>query len=306
MDYIVAGITITNDVVFADGTKSDCHLGGAIFALDGVRLFTDNVLYVSNVGPDFEKYYGQWMDDNNLKRDGLSDVLEHTHYNIVKYYPDGQYYEYSIYGEEFSKRNREKTDITGEQILAVCKGAKAMYLDCHESEPVMAHLGDIRATGCKIMWEPPSNMLIKPELRQKAWEIIDQVDMYTMNKPESFALFGVETEEEVLEKLLAYGKPCFYRVGSKGSYMVADGKYAFAPSIDVGEFVDQTGCGNCSTAASMYAWFEGNDHLMTCIMSNLAAAYNLLQYGPYPKTTAETSAHIMELAHKYYDELKDK
>ena len=306
MKYIVAGMTITNDVVFADGTKSDCHLGGAIFSLEGVRTYTDDVLYVSNVGDDFEEYYGEWMARNNMKLDGMSKVLEHTHYNIVKYHPDGTYYEYSIYGPEFEARNREATWINADQVLAVCQGAKAMYIDSHEKEPFWRRVDEVRATGCQILWEPPTKCLVDPEVREKTWKIIDKVDMYTMNRPESFAFFGVDSEEAVLEKLLEYGKPCFYRVGSKGSYMVSGGEYAFAPSIDIGEFVDQTGCGNCSTAAAMYAYFEGYDNLMVAVMANIAAGYNLLQYGPYPYFTPEVTADALALAEKTCAELRAK
>ena len=62
---------------------------------------------------------------------------------------------------------------------------------------------------------------------------------------------------------------------------------AFGESIDVGELVDTTGCGNASTAAALYAYCEDFEPQRITIAANLSAAYNLLQHGPYPLFTRE-------------------
>lgn len=309
MRYIVAGFTITNDIIFADKTKSCGHLGGAIFALEGVRLYTDDVLYVSNVGPDYEQWYGKFMEDNHLSSEGLHYILPHTHYNTVEYYPDGRYFEYSIYGDEFYKENLKLAHLTGPQVLDGCReDTRAAYFDSHLDEPIW-HDGGIKAIrdkGVKLMWEIPTRDAIDPNLKEQVLDCINQVDMYSINRPESFDFFGVETEEDAIKAMIELGKPCFYRVGSKGSYMVADGTSVFVPSLLVGPIVDQTGCGNCSTATSMYAWFEGHDHIMTCLLSNIAAAYNLLQHGPYPVMDEKVAADAYGLALKRYKEITGK
>ena len=119
--------------------------------------------------------------------------------------------------------------------------------------------------------------------------------MYSINYPEARSLFHVETEEEAVQKIKELKVPCFFRVGSKGSYMIAEGKAEFAASLTVGQIVDPTGCGNCSTAAAMYGWCEGNSLYQTAVMANISAAYNLLQYGPHPAITKEVQGQAKAL-----------
>ena len=92
----------------------------------------------------------------------------------------------------------------------------------------------------------------------------------------------------------------FLRAGEKGSYVIADGKATFVPSVLVGDVVDPTGCGNCSTAVALYAWMETRDPLMTGIMANISAAYNLLQSGLYPGYSAEDKAYAAKLRDDLY------
>ena len=119
--------------------------------------------------------------------------------------------------------------------------------------------------------------------------------MYSVNYPEAKALFHVAAEEEAVQKITELGTPCFLRMGSKGSCMIAQGKAEFAKSLTIGEIVDPTGCGNCSTAAAMYGWCEGNSLYETAMIANISAAYNLLQYGPYPEITEKVRVQARQL-----------
>lgn len=74
--------------------------------------------------------------------------------------------------------------------------------------------------------------------------------------------------------------------------MICHGK----SSITLGETVDATGCGNCSTAAALYCYCEELDPTKVEVMANISAAYNLLQYGPYPDITSEIRKEAQKLA----------
>ena len=50
------------------------------------------------------------------------------------------------------------------------------YIDSHEKEPFWQRVDEVRATGCQILWEPPTKCLVDPEVREKTWKIIDKVD----------------------------------------------------------------------------------------------------------------------------------
>lgn len=295
--YIVTGPTIINDIVFADKSKSTCHLGGSIFCVEGIKIWNNDCLYISNVGNDFEKFYGEWMEKNNCSLEGMQYILPHTQYTELIYGDEGLHSEVSIYGEK-EEQEVEKLDIISARVIAsYCDNStKGIYIEASETSQFWDELDVLRnKTHAKIMWEIPTSATMTENRHQKVLECIKKTDIYSLNYPEAKCLFRVETETEAIDKIKELNVPCFFRVGSKGSYMIAEGKAEFAHSLTVGEIVDPTGCGNCSTAAAMYGWCEGNSLYKTAMMANISAAYNLLQYGPYPAITKEVQAQAQEL-----------
>lgn len=306
MDYAVAGITITGDLLFADGSEKKGTMGGSVYAVEGVRLWTDSVRYLSNAGHDFDSLYGAWFWNNGLTREGVRLSMPHTRYDVVRYHPDGQYDEVPLYEGEEAQRVIALSKITPEQVRDGARGTKCVYLDSRMENPLWKTvIAGLQREGTKVLWEIPA-YIKDPANHKRIFEMIGKVDFFSLNLPESKILFGVQTEREAIAEIQKLGKPCYYRVGSKGSYMILDGQVAFAPSIDIGKPVDPTGCGNCSTASAMFCWCEGYDPLMICVMSNIAAAYNILQYGPYLKFTPEVTAQAHALAKDYYEKLSLK
>ena len=284
MKYIVVGPTIVNDILFADGSRSKGHIGGSIYCLEGVKVWEDSCLYLSNVGKDFSEFYGEWMDANHCTYDGLQYILPHTQYTELVYEEGGLHSERSIYGEEEEALVERLDYICAAQIGSYCgKDTRGIYIEASETNPFWDELSDIRGKSqAKIMWELPTSAAMTAQRHEKVLACIQKTDMYSLNLPEARSLFSVESEEEAIRRIISLNVPCFFRVGQKGSYMIAGGEAVFAGSLLVGEVVDPTGCGNCSTAAAMYAYCEGNSLYDTARMANIAAAYNLLQYGPYP------------------------
>lgn len=302
MKYIVTGPTIINDIAYADGSRSRAHLGGSIFCVAGIKLWEDDCLYVSNVGDDFSEYYGKWMERNHCSFDGLQYTLPHTQYTELKYDEEGLHSEESIYGKEEERLVEQKDLISAGLLASYCdESTRGIYIEASESNPFWEETERIRSrSNARIMWELPTSAAVTPSCRQKVFEVLEKTDMYSVNLPEAKALFDVSSEEEALNRIKELGIPCFFRVGSRGSYMVADGEAAFAKSLTVGEIVDPTGCGNCSTAAAMYGFCEGLSLYKTAASANISAAYNLLQYGPYPEVNdaVRKEAHRI-LAEKY-------
>lgn len=284
MKYIIVGPTIVNDIVFEDGSKSKGHIGGSIFCLAGVKLWEDSCLYLSNVGEDFPQYYGKWMDANHCTYEGLQYILPHTQYTELVYDKEGLHSEMSVYGSEEEALVEKLDYITASQIAQYCKeDTKGIYIEASEVNPFWKELDTIRQkSGAKIMWEIPTSAAMTAGRHEKVLACIKKTDMYSINLPEAKSLFSVNSEAEAVRIIQNLHVPCFFRVGKKGSYMIAGGEAEFADSVLAGEIVDPTGCGNCSTAAAMYAWCEGCGLRDTARMANIAAAYNLLQYGPYP------------------------
>ncbi len=220
-------------------------------------------------------------------------------YNILDYHGDGRWWEYSKFGQEFEKEWGPKALIQASYILQHAnEHTKGIYFESASREPVWKNLDEIRkvAPNAKIMWEIPTPDIDTPETKNSITDLIDKVDIYSINLPESKTYFGTTNEEELIEAIKKVGKPCFFRVGEKGAYLIDNGNAWFAPSIGVDQSVDATGCGNCSTGTALYGFCEGLHPLKTVILANLAASLNAMQFGPYPLFTPELRAELFEKA----------
>ena len=305
--YLVTGSVIVNDMVYADGTRKKGFLGGSIYTVNGIKPYTDDVLFISTGGPDFHDLYGDYFQRNGLTEEGIEIVLPKTQYNVVEYNDKGQWWEHSIYGEEYEKAVGIVPLVMPEYVIKHSdENVRGIYFESMVEEPVWGGLKDIRkaAPHACIQAELATPDIDNPELKNKLFDLIEEVDMYSVNLPESMTLFGTKSEEESVKRIIEIGKPCFYRVGEKGSYMIQDGKAWFAPSVGAKESVESTGCGNCSTGASLYGYCEGKHPLMTAIMANLAAGVNAKQYGPYPYYSKELRQRLINQSETMFNDLK--
>lgn len=297
MKYIVAGPSIINDIVFADGRVRKGEIGGSVFCVAGIKLWEDDCLFVSNVGPDFRRYYGKWMDQNACSYDGLRCILPHTQYTTLVYDETGLHSERTVYDEQTGREIDALDVLTAAQLAAHCdRQTKGIYIEAGETSDIWAQLPLIREKcAAKIMWELPTSAAMQPERRPRVLETLQKTDIYSINLPEALCLFNQPDESSAIRAILELDVPCFFRVGKKGAYLLNEGRSFFAPSVTLGAPVDATGCGNCSTAAALYGWCEGFDPVQTVCMANISAAYNLLQYGPYPRITEKTreNAHAL-------------
>ncbi|MBS6952408.1 MAG: hypothetical protein KH230_04160 [Enterocloster asparagiformis] len=298
MKYLVVGPTIINDILFADGSRRDRVLGGSIFCVAGIKLWCDGCLYLSNVGSDFDRFYGDWMKANDCSAEGLRAILPHTWYTTLTYGDQGLHSEVSVYGPEEEALMDKLDAIDPAHIAAHCKeDTRGIYVEASEADPLWDRLNEVRSGGkqARFMWEIPTSAAMESARRPKVLETIGKVDIYSLNLPEAMSLFQVDSEEAAIGAILSLGTPCFFRVGKRGSYMIQNGEACFQPSLTVGPIVDATGCGNVSTAAALYGWCEGLPPRVTARLANISAAYNLLQYGPYPAVTAAVRAEAKAL-----------
>ncbi len=298
MRFIAAGSLIVNDIYYADGSSIMGQPGGAvIYAVEGFKLIDDDVLLVACAGEDFDEFYGKWMDDNQLSREGLEIRQKHCLRFGLRYEPDGRWQDV---GRTEAEENTQY-EVMGNHIehlsrfLPECGG----FYATHEPDRAFwQKVLDLREKhGFKIGWELPTPSIV-PEYAEDNFWLIRQVDYYSLNRPESFDLFGVKTEEAAIEKMQQIGVPCFYRVGKRGAYFIKDGEVAFEPSVELGPQMDPTGCGNSSTAACFAAMCKGYTVRQCARLGNIAAGYNVLQNGPYPKITKETRDKALQLALK--------
>ena len=335
MKYIAEGWTITNRLLFLDGRViSDIMGGGGFYAYSAVRMCTDDCLYVTSVGSDFDEVYGKWFKDNNCSKDGLFYQLDKTMYNDLKYFPDGSYIEYSIYGEKYTDEQLQEMRKSGlvflgkedpeelakqvvpfEKVAPFMDDAKGIYTSQELNDKNVELMLEHKKNGCKVMWEIPATSV---ELAHQVYKdggieglkhYFRSIDILSINRNESSIIFEVEGDENIIPLLKALELPVYYRVGIDGAYMIVDNKEYFVPMISTvpaDQEVDPTGCGNTSTGAAMWAWCEGYDPLMTCVIGNVVASYNVRQYGPYLDMSKKTRDEMMKISEELYEKYKSE
>ncbi|MGI5888116.1 MAG: carbohydrate kinase family protein [Oscillospiraceae bacterium] len=309
MKYIAAGSVITNRIWYKNGSLVDGVMGGCgMFALEGMYLGTKESMLSATVGPDFDDYYGKWFDRNGMSRDGLCGRLYKTLYNELVYLENGTFVEYSIYDPKTAAHDEGVAAVVPDDYEPFLEDCKGMYmLVPPEGKDLEKFEALKKKYGFGLMWEYNPGSRFKNG-REWTFDFIDKyTDIYSLNRPESYELFETQDEESTIKKIMELGKPCYYRVGSKGAYMVEDGKAEFVPVVNIvphEQEIDPTGCGNSSTAAAAWAYFEGFDILMNGIWGNVVAGYNVQQYGPYPVIDDSTRKQAMDKAKELYQQLK--
>ena len=310
MDYITGGQASIDRIIDPKGNCLGTNLGGpGVFAYTGIRLWEDSVRVLLNVAEDFWDYYGSWLEENKVDRDGLITVYDHTHSSDLVYQEDGSYNAQVNTLEQKLARAAEYgwTNLRPDQIDANTKGAKAFYLFL---EPTYFHfwkeLKEIRdRNGFAFMWEI-GIMKGGDYDREHILRILDYLrpEMASLNHNEAMDFFGIEDIDEIFRRIHAWKIPMFfYRAGSKGSYLLAGGKSWFVPSIDLEgyPYQDATGCGNSSTAAAMFAWQRTQNPVFSCIVANVTAGVNVSYSGIIRNFTEKQRKDARQAAAAAYD-----
>lgn len=305
--YISCGNLVSDSVRSVDGVLSKPNMGGGgIFALAGIRLWTDNCKLVCHAGEDYYETYGKWMEDNGLTNDGVMIDVEKTNSSILTHRPDGTYFQENPLGPRKGAENFGYLQVKPRELENLIESdTLGIYMTQNCDKVRWKNLLELKKkTNVKIMWE----LQLFDQTLEQVMAVIDKADMFSINKFEASKLYDIDpnNEEELIKQLQQLPvEMVFFRVGEKGAYVLAGGKEAFCPSVDpFGPSKDPTGCGNCSTGAAMYAWLEGKDPLMTAIMANISSGYNAAQYGVYPIFDKSTMKEAKDLAVKIYEERK--
>ncbi len=284
--YVVAGISIINDILYIDGSKKDGRLGGcAVFAYGGIGLYTSSVLFLSCGGPDFFDHYGSYFEENGISKDGIYITMPHTHHTILKYESDGRWSETSVHGEDYFAMQNENCRVSYERLKPfLSEETRGLYLDAAADEKIFEQIDGLRrlAPEIKIMWEPPTFSSKDPSKRETILSNLQKIDYYSMNLDEAAAFFDVVSRDAIVEKIMALDIPCFLREGENGSSWIEKGKITSLRACDPDRAIDVTGCGNCSTAAALYGASQGMPAEDIVLCANIAAGLCAQYEGPAP------------------------
>ena len=304
-EYLACGNIMMDVIESNDGTFSHPSLGGpAFFALEGIRLFTEDCALVCQAGADFESTYSHWMQRNTVSEQYVRISADHCSQHILKYNEDGSgnFTCRSRYGEELL--GYLKT--TPEHIDVAAHGTKGIYLAQNTDKVFWSKLDKVKHRhGFKMMWEIEATT-IEEDLMDRAREVIHLADMWSVNLNEATGLFKIpiQNEEDILNEIMKLPvELTLLRVGARGAYTVTGNTAVFCEAIDITDTVDPTGCGNCSTAAAMYAHVAGYEPRMVVAMANVAAGYNAAQFGVYPHITSEVMKDALALATSFSEKI---
>ncbi len=298
-DYVAAGITIFNDIVYADGRRIEGVPGGGIYAWSGIACFTDRVLFSTTGGPDFRQLYGRYYEENGIPFDGFNETMPRTHHTVLSYEPDGRWTEISVYGWDYFDIQKSRCMTKASELLPFLgPQTKGLYLDALTDDGIFDDISLLRekAPNMKVMWEPPTKSSTMPQYHDAAMERILKSDMYSMNLNEASAFFGKETRGEVLDEIRKLGKPCFLREGENGASWCVDGEAYHLPAYDLSAGKYPTGCGNCSSAACLWAVCEGHEGYEVTALANAAAQLNAAQLGPMSVKRLRESGEARRIA----------
>ncbi len=307
--YLCCGNIMSDLVIDAKGNRSDPHIGGpAFYALAGVRLWTEDCRLVCHAGADYKELYGGWMRDNHLTSDSVRISAEHCTQHILQYgAPDGTFTWSSRYGDQnlgYLKTKPEEIE------TAITADTVGFYLAQNTDRIFFEKIAKIKEKhNVKMMWE--LEYPHEEDGLRRVREVISIADMWSLNLTEASLLFGIprEKEEDIIAEIMKMPvEMTLFRVGSRGAYCVTPTQAIFCPSIDIEESMDPTGCGNCSTGAAMYAHLEGFSPAEVVATANIAAGYNVAQYGPYPIFSEEVmrQAHELRVQKTKKDNKKDE
>ena len=278
VEYLACGNIMSDRIQSEDGSYSEWNMGGpAFYALSGMRTWTPQVKLVCKTGADYADSYGRWMDDNGVTRESVRvELEEHTRYTL-RYNRDGSFTPTPHFSMEhlgYLKTHADDID----EAAAGCR-IKGMYMAHNCDAVVWENLRRIKEKhGLKIMWEIEYAGIYRQQcgisrehMLEKIRNVMQTADAWSLNHNEAADLFDLPREDDdaIIRRLqelpIAF---TFYRVGARGAYAVTKTAAYFAPSVlPAGPAVDPTGCGNCSTGAAAYAYFQGEEPAMVAAMA---------------------------------------
>ncbi len=300
---MASGYVIIDDIEYADGKTIKNRLGGgAVFAMSGMKLWTDDVLSVNYVGEDFVDYFGGWFGKNNIPLEGNRVRAKYTiHYRLV-YAENGTYVcvPTKENPEAYTEKLRALMDPDMELLqpyLADCAGLDVLF---SADEHLFREMDLYRQRyGFKVMWEYSDFRAASYNKIETLFRCLRYVDMFSINGFESQELFGISDEMQLVSFFKKFPVPVFFRVGEKGSYYIQDGKALFFPIIRAEGKADPTGCGNTSTSAVLWAYASGHSMKDIGLIGTITATINAQHMGLIGDYTPQLRQQAHDMLDRY-------
>jgi sugar/nucleoside kinase (ribokinase family) len=286
VSYVSIGNIIIDDIVLPDGvTHMGILGGGGTHAIVGMRIWTDEVGFVAAVGTDLSPECRASLQAYKID---LAGVLVREKYQTARAWQIFEWDERRIEifrtdFDDFIRMTPKLDEIPANYWLA--KGYHILS-DAREGPAEVARA--IRQKGNAILfWEPPP-LIVTPEGRDMAQEVLPLVDIFSPNLREATALCETDDVDDILQKLAGWGAEVVaLRMGIRGSIVRRrNGSTVHVPIVPT-EVKDVTGAGNAYCGGFLVGYVETDDIKMAAMYGAVSASFAIEQFG-IPMITAET------------------
>lgn len=275
-DLLVVSRVVLDDLHREDGRVDVGVLGGSGFwAAFGAALAVDEVAITSKVGADFEPYRAR-LAMLGIRDDGLVTSGESTSRTRVTY--DGErrseepipdwdaHVAMRTMPHEFTEGVRRPLS------YYVFRGWHPGFWEDFRRE---------RRVGSPVLWEIPGAVCL-PSERERIRNVLEIVDVLSINWEEAVALCGDQSPHAVVQALHELGADTVaLRLGSAGAVVSGGGRYLAAAPPAEAAVVEVTGAGNSFSGAFIAEYARtGGDREAALRGAMAAAAVAIGQIGP--------------------------
>ncbi len=286
VSYVSIGNVIIDDIVLPDGvTHMGVLGGGGTHAIVGMRIWTDEIGFVAAVGSDLLPECREALEAYNID---LSGIVLRSGYQTARAWQIFEWDErrFELFRTDFDDFIRRSPQLEempkdywqakGFHLLSDARGGEAEVVDAlkRQGNPI-------------VLWEPPP-LIVTPEGRDMAREILPRVDIFSPNLREATALCETSDVEAIMDTLIDWGTEIVsLRMGIQGSAVRQRGKQTVRIPIVPTEVIDVTGAGNAYCGGFLVGYVETGDVRMAAMCGAVSASFAIEQFG-IPHITAET------------------
>ncbi|MEH7482667.1 PfkB family carbohydrate kinase [Neobacillus drentensis] len=142
------------------------------------------------------------------------------------------------------------------------------------------------------------------ELINQVKKIVENIDVFSINKHEAQSLFGESDLEVIMKRLKEWNiNTVFLRVGSEGAYLITKKNTVKVSSVKNVKVVDVTGGGNSSSAGVLIGYCENRSLVEMGLMGSISAAICIEQEGTPAKFDQSTRKKAEELLQKMMEKV---
>lgn len=282
VDYYVLTQLLIDDIYLPSGEHRLNQLGGGIYAVAGMRIWSDRVGFCCSPGPDYEGNYDAWYLENNIEISGGRTEKNCTH-GRLNYFPDGEREEILLPGcASYSESQPQVSEIP-----EAYKNCKGMYFfkDCEQPfwDELLPFLTHGSAVSC---WEIFGSSAA-PENRDFIGDALRHLDLFSLNLTEGKRLTGLSEPTEIMKAILDLNaRNVILRMSDKGALVSSGNGIYHIPAVET-NVVDVTGGGNSSTGGLVTGFCQsGGDMIEAGLCAGISASYILQQYGVPPHIDA--------------------